>query len=106
MYVESFKNNGFDYLRLVESKRVLNSKGVKTARKHVILNIGPLSKFDDGKPMYMERLKQSFKSGNPIIPSLKPYCDSSSAPTRVCHFIEKKFNFLQVNTCFFLCLSI
>ena len=80
MYVESFKNNGFDYLRLVESKRVLNSKGVKTARKHVILNIGPLSKFDDGKPMYMERLKQSFKSGNPIIPSLKPYCDSSSAP--------------------------
>ena len=80
MYVESFKNNGFDYLRLVESKRVLNSKGVKTARKHVILNIGPLSKFDDGKPMYMERLKQSFKSGNPIIPSLKPYCDSSSSP--------------------------
>ena len=89
MYVETFKNNGIDYLRLVESKRVLNSKGVKTARKHVVLNIGPLSKFDDGKPKYMERLKKSFKTGNPIIPSLKQYCDASSVP------IVHKFNITE-----------
>ena len=89
MYVESFKNNGIDYLRLVESKRVLNSKGVKTARKHVILNIGPLSKFDDGKPKYMERLKQSFKAGNPIIPALEQYCNTSAIP------IVHKFNIAE-----------
>ena len=29
MYVESFKNNGIDYLQLVKSIRVLNSKGIK-----------------------------------------------------------------------------
>ena len=89
MYVESFKNNGIDYLRLVESKRVLNSKGVKTARKYVVLNIGPLSKFDDGKPKFMERLKQSFKAGNPIISSLEPYCHTSSIP------IVHKFNITE-----------
>ena len=80
MYVESFKNNGIDYLRLVQSYRVKNSKGIKTARKKVIYNIGPLSKFDDGKPDYLERLKKSFKAGNPIISSLEKYCNTSNAP--------------------------
>lgn len=78
MYVESFKNNGIDYLRLVQSNRVKNSNGIKTARKKVIYNIGPLSKFDDGKPDYLERLKKSFKAGNPIISSLEKYCDKSN----------------------------
>lgn len=78
MYVECFKNNGTDYLRLVQSNRVKNAKGIKTARKKVICNIGPLSKFDDGKPDYIERLKKSFKAGNPIIPSLEKYCDTKN----------------------------
>lgn len=80
MYVEFFKNNGIDYLRLVESKRVLNSKGIKTARKKVVYNIGPLSKFDDGRPDYVERLKKSFKAGNPIISSLEKYCGTGNIP--------------------------
>ena len=80
MYVECFKNNGISYLRLVQSNRVKNSKGIKTARKKVIYNIGPLSKFDDGKPNYVERLKKSFKTGNPIISSLEKYCDTVNVP--------------------------
>lgn len=80
MYVECFKNNGIDYLRLVQSNRVTNSKGIKTARKKVIYNIGPLSKYDDGKPDYVERLKKSFKAKNPIISSLEKYCDSENIP--------------------------
>jgi len=81
MYVECFKNNGINYLRLVQSTRVKNSKGIKTARKKVIYNIGPLSKYDDGKPDYVERLKKSFKAGNPIISSLEKYCDSENITT-------------------------
>lgn len=81
MYVECFKNNGIDYLRLVQSNRITNSKGIKTARKKVVYNIGPLSKFDDGKPDFIERLKKSFKCGNPIIPSLEKYCANTNQPT-------------------------
>ncbi len=75
MFVECFKNNGVDYLRLVNSIRVLNSKGVKTSVKKVILNIGPLSRYDDGKPDYVARLKQSFKNGKPLIDSLIPFLE-------------------------------
>jgi len=74
MYIECFKNNGNDYLRLVKSQRVINSKGVKTATKSVVFNIGPLARFDDGQPDYLSRLKKSFVAGNPLIPSLLPYC--------------------------------
>ncbi len=74
MYIEKVKNNGIDYLRLVESVYSPNSKG---GRKKTILNIGPLSKFDDGKPDYVQRLKESFKVGSPLIDSLKPYCEKN-----------------------------
>lgn len=82
MYVESFKNNGIPYLRLVRSDRVINKKGIKTATKTVVLNIGPLSRYDDGQPNYVERLKKSFKAGNPLIPVLLPYCEKEQ-PTEI-----------------------
>lgn len=80
MYVEVTKNNGTDYLRLVQSRRITNSKGVKTATKQVVLNIGPLKKFDDGKPDYVERLKKSFKDGKPLIPELAKYVEEHVEP--------------------------
>ena len=46
--------------------------------KNVILNIGPLDRFDDGEPDYLDRLKKSFKAGTPLIPELQPYCDSKA----------------------------
>ncbi len=74
MFVECIKNNGIPYLRLVEGVRVTNKDGYRTSQKKVILYIGPLSRFDDGKPDYVARLKDSFKAGDPLIPELKPYC--------------------------------
>jgi len=74
MYIDVFKNNGREYLRLAKSKRIVNKKGVKEACREVVMNIGPLSKFDDGKPDYVDRLRRSFKAGIPLIDSLKPYC--------------------------------
>lgn len=85
MYVECFKNNGKDYLRLVKSQRVVNAKGIKTATKSVVLNIGPLHRFDDGLPDYVDRLKKSFKAGNPMIPALKPFC-CAQAPMETYRF--------------------
>uniref|UniRef100_UPI00388E2881 IS1634 family transposase n=1 Tax=Methanobrevibacter sp. TaxID=66852 RepID=UPI00388E2881 len=38
-----------------------------------VLNLGPLSRFDDGEPNYLERLRQSFREGKPLIPALLPY---------------------------------
>lgn len=85
MFIEMVKNSGKNYLRLVESVRVRNKNGYKVSQKKVILNIGPLQRFDDGKPDYLERLKKSFKTGEPMIPSLKPYC-SSEAPVETYRF--------------------
>ena len=76
MYVECFTNNGKPYLRLVQSVRVTNKDGKKIPKKQVVLNLGPLDRFDDGQPDYVERLKKSFKAGDPLIPDLFPYCSS------------------------------
>ena len=59
MFVEVTKNNGTPYLRLVKGIRRPNAKGIMTVTKKTILNIGPLSRYDDGKPDYVKRLKES-----------------------------------------------
>jgi transposase len=78
LFIDISKNNGKDYLRLTQSKRVLNKKGHKVSGRTVILNIGPLDKFDDGQPDYIGRLRKSFRAGVPLIPLLKPYCADES----------------------------
>ena len=75
MFIEAVQNNGKKYLRLVQSIRVTNKSGYKVSQKKLILNIGPLDRFDDGQPDYVERLKKSFKAGAPLISSLLPYCE-------------------------------
>lgn len=78
MFVEVFNNNGTTYLRLVEGVRITTPEGKKSIRKKVFLNIGPLSKFDDGLPNYIERLKESFKNGKPLIDSLIPFVENKN----------------------------
>ena len=74
MFIEAVQNNGKKYLRLVQSVRITNKSGYKVSQKKVILNIGPLDRFDDGQSDYVGRLKKSFKAGSPLISSLLPYC--------------------------------
>ena len=82
MFIECYKNNGIPYLRLVRSvRRPSKSDPQKvTSYKHTELSIGPLSRFDDGKPDYVKRLKESFKEGRPLIDSLKPFCGEPIVP--------------------------
>ena len=59
-HIECVKNNGVPYLRLAESRYDKNKKHQK---KIIIKNLGPLSKFDDGKPNFLQRLREKFKNG-------------------------------------------
>lgn len=69
MYIACTKNHGIDYLQVHESYSI-KENGVTKNRSRLVKNIGPLSRFDDGKPDYLKRLRQSFKEGKPIIESL------------------------------------
>ena len=56
MFIETIKNNGKPYLRLVHAIRKPNKNGEMVSTKNVILNIGPLDRFDDGQPHYLEKM--------------------------------------------------
>ena len=75
MHIEKYNNNGIDYLRLVEGKRMVAPNGKSRTGKKVVFCIGPLSKFDDGKDNYLERLRQSFRDGKPLISTLQQFVD-------------------------------
>jgi len=79
VFIECFKNNGTPYLRVTAVFRV-NEGAHSKCRRRVVRNIGPLSRFDDDKPDYLSRLRESFTNGYPMIESLsdlvegKPLC--------------------------------
>ena len=103
MFIESFKNNGIDYLRLVHGVRT-ETNGHKTIRKKVILNIGPLSRHDDGLPDYVGRLKKSFKDGKPLIPELLPYVGELPPQRYIITFDEGDDACLGTPKCFAPCI--
>ena len=86
MHIEAANNNGTKYLKLARCHRGTNSKGRRTIIKQTVLNIGPLSKYDDGKPGYLDRLRQSFRDGAPLIPALAPYVGGAAAKTHVIRY--------------------
>lgn len=74
MYLDIFKNNQTFYIRISESYRVYSEEKKRLVnRKRTIKNIGPVSRFDDGKGNFIERLRASFEAGTPIIKELEPY---------------------------------
>ena len=89
MFIECFTNNGKPYLRLARSVRVTNKAGLKVSQKQPILNLGPLDRYNDGQPDYVERLKKSFKAGAPLIPALLPYCEKNKAGETYRFFINE-----------------
>lgn len=79
MFLEISNNNGKKYIRICETRRIQNAeKDRSKVRKVTIRNIGPVSRFDDGKPDFVERLKASYAAGTPIIEELVPYVEKKA----------------------------
>lgn len=59
-HIEKFNNNGIPYLRICEGRYI---KKLGRQKKIILKNLGPLSKYDDGKPDFLKRLREKFKNG-------------------------------------------
>jgi len=59
-HIECYKNHGIDYLRINESIYIPE---LKKQKKTTLKNLGPLSKYDDGKPDFLKRFRQQWKNG-------------------------------------------
>jgi len=88
MHIACVQNHGIPYLQVMESYSV-NEGGVTKSRKRVIRNLGPLSRFDDGKPDFLQRLRQSFKYGAPIISELDDLVGADAPSSKVTAVFDK-----------------
>jgi transposase len=77
MYIACKNNHGTKWLALVEN--CVNLKTGKRSQK-TVENIGALTQFDDGKPDYLPRLRESFNVGTPLIPTLNKYATKKVLP--------------------------
>jgi transposase len=82
MHIAKVMNHGKPYLQVMESYTVIED-GKRKNKKRTIRSIGPLARFDDGKPDFMGRLRTSFKAGKPIIDGLNDLVSGAPAPCRI-----------------------
>ena len=103
MHIESYSINNQTYIRLAESVVVARGDGKTAIKKKIILSLGNIKKYDDGKPDYLKRLRESFSIGTPIIPELQPYIkgDKKNAPSTEADYLEpKNLGFLLLEALF------
>ena len=63
VFLDCFKNNGSDYLRIVHSIPYVKEDGKRSNKRTIIKNIGYLAAFDDGKGAgLLERLREQFRN--------------------------------------------
>lgn len=98
-HIECVKNNGKPYLRLAESRYV---KDIGRQKKFVLKNLGPLSKFDDGKPDFLKRLREKFKNGEIDFDGITYY---SNLPTKRTFEIDNEMNYIELKNIGFLFLQ-
>ena len=98
-HIECVKNNGKPYLRLAESRYV---KEIGRQKKFVIKNIGPLSKFDDGKPDFLKRFREKFKNGEIDFDGITYYSNMSVKKT---FEIDNDKNYIELRNIGFLFLQ-
>ena len=89
-HIECVKNNGKPYLRLAESRYI---KSIGRQKKFVIKNLGPLSKFDDGKPDFLKRFREKFKNGEIDFDGIKYY---SNLPVKKSFDIDNDKNYIEL----------
>lgn len=70
MFVDCFDNCGKKYLRILENIYTKVDGKVKIKKK-TIKNLGPLDKFDDGKPDFLKRYREQFRNGELKIEGLE-----------------------------------
>lgn len=98
-HIECVKNNGKPYLRLAESRYV---KDINKQKKFVIKNLGPLSKFDDGKPEFLKRFREKFKNGEIDFDGITYY---SNLPVKKTFEIEGDNNYIELKNIGYLFLQ-
>lgn len=98
-HIECVKNNGKPYLRLAESRYV---KDLGRQKKFVLKNLGPLSKFDDGKPDFLKRFREKFKNGEIDFDGITYY---SNLPTKRAFEIDNEMNYIELKNIGFLFLQ-
>lgn len=98
-HIELVKSNGQPYLRLAESRYI---KELGKQKKFVIKNIGPLSKFDDGKPDFLKRLRKQFKNGEIDFEGITYY---SKIPQKKSYEIDGDNNYINLKNFGYLFLE-
>ena len=100
-HIECYKNHGIDYLRICESIYIPN---LKMQKKKTIKNIGPLSKYDDGKPDFLKRFREKWKNGELNFDDLT-YLSTMKSATRNIFKFDNNQNYIELKNLGYIFLN-
>lgn len=100
-HIECYKNHGIDYLRICEAIYVPD---LKRQKKQTLKNIGPLSKYDDGKPDFLKRFREKWKNGELDFDGLT-YNSTLKAKSQNIFEFDNEYNYIELKNLGFIFLN-
>ena len=100
-HIECYKNHGIDYLRICEAIYIPD---LKKQKKKTIKNIGPLSKYDDGKPNFLKRFREKWKNGELEFDNLT-YSSTINSKTKNVFEFDNNQNYIELKNIGYLFLQ-
>ena len=100
-HIECYKNHGIDYLRICEAIYVPD---LKKQKKRTIKNLGPLSKYDDGKPDFLKRFREKWKNGELNFDDLSYSNTVKSKPKNIFEF-DNYQNYIELKNLGYIFLN-
>ena len=100
-HIECYKNHGIDYLRICEAIYVPD---LKKQKKRTIKNLGPLSKYDDGKPNFLKRFRDKWNNGELIFDDLSYSNTIKSKPKNIFEF-DNYQNYIELKNLGYIFLN-
>ena len=100
-HIECYKNHGIDYLRICEAIYIPN---LKVQKKRTIKNLGPLSKYDDGKPDFLKRFREKWKNGELKFDDLT-YSSTIKSKTKNIFEFDNSQNYIELKNLGYIFLN-
>ena len=100
-HIECYKNHGIDYLRICEAIYIPN---LKKQKKKTIKNLGPLSKYDDGKPDFLKRFREEWKNGELNFDDLT-YSSTIKSKTKNIFEFDNSQNYIELKNLGYIFLN-
>lgn len=107
IYINCSKSGNKKYLQIISATYVKRPDGSSTIKRKILKSLGPLEKFDDGEPDFLNRFREKFNNGELDIEGIEQLQNEKVQQQQLAITLNQEYAYLKpVNLGYFFLNSV